>query len=119
MVIDELKTLRSRIIGFQNEASNEEFDKWLITQYTREDVPEFYHDLIAELVTELEILQVEAIEAHQPELRKTVHYSPDFVEEIVRRIDAEVRIDTKLTQPMATHVGFRSRSKLQPHHPVR
>lgn len=100
-LINDLITLKRRLVHFQMEESNETFDKWLVRQTVREDVSDFYQDLVTDLMTELEGLQVEAIEAHQPDLRKTVHYSPDFVEEITQRIDAVVRRDTKLTQPVA------------------
>lgn len=98
----DLILLKRRLLHFQTEESNNEaFDKWLVRQTVREDVSDFYEDLVTDLMTELEGLQVEAIEDHQIDLRKTVHYSSDFVEEIIQRIDEVVRMDAKLTQPVA------------------
>jgi hypothetical protein len=98
---NDLTLLKHRLLHFQTEESNESFDKWLVRQTLREDVSEFYQDLITDLMTELEILQVATIEVNQPALRKTVHYSATFVEEIMQQIDSRLRkMELASTKPV-------------------
>lgn len=89
-MINDLKVLKNRIAEFENEISNDKFGKWLSDQCVRRDMTEFYEDMITDLMTELEGLQVEMIDAGKPEQKKYVHYSKDFVNRTLRKINAEV-----------------------------
>ena len=90
VIINDLKILKKRIAEFENEISNDNFGKWLSDQCVRNNVTEFYEDLITDLMTELEGLQVEMIDTDKPEQKKYVHYSEDFINETVRKIDSEI-----------------------------
>lgn len=90
VIINDLKALKKRIAEFENEISNDKFGKWLSDQCVRNNVTEFYEDLITDLMTELEGLQVEMIDTDKPEQRKYVHYSEDFINKTVRKIDSEI-----------------------------
>jgi len=87
---NDLKALKKRIAEFENEMSNDKFGKWLSDQCVRKDVDELYEDLITDLMTELEGLQVEMIDTDKPGQRKYVHYSEDFINKTVRKIDSEI-----------------------------
>ena len=90
LIIDELKALKNRLAEFEKELSNDKFGKWLSVQCVRRDMNEFYEDLITDLMTELEGLQVETIDRDTPEQRKYVHYSEDFINRTVHKIDSEI-----------------------------
>lgn len=90
-LVKHLKELKNRLIKFEKEKTNEEFDKWLIKEFIKKDIPEFYYDLIGELMTELEGIQVELIDEGKEDDIKKVKYSQEFTKEIFKKIGLKIK----------------------------
>ena len=84
--------LKEKIIKLKGKRITKEFDKWLVKQYIRDDMPDFYSNIIAELMTELEGLQVEKIEKGSRDL-KGISFSIPYLNLIIKKIDKKLLVN--------------------------
>jgi len=90
--VEDLLTLKEKIIKLKGKRITKEFDKWLVKQYIRDDMPDFYSNIIAELMTELEGLQVEKIEKGSRDL-KGISFSIPYLNLIIKKIDKKLLVN--------------------------
>lgn len=105
-LIKDLKKLKEKVkLLIDKKISTQKFDKWIVTQVARNDMDDFYDDLVSGIMVELDVLQTEFLDSIKWRRTdkdridyKKITYSKEYLNKILNKIDRKIKEIKKLIQ---------------------